>query len=70
VLADLVEINEGVLEALDQGGHAAEGGPLELLALVQALRILEQAHVVAGDGLNQVLGGRDLAEGNLEVVGI
>jgi hypothetical protein len=70
VLADLVEVHEGVLEALDEGGHATEGGPLELLALEERLAVLEQADIVAGDGLDQVLGGGELTEGDLEVVGI
>lgn len=70
VLADLVEVEQRVLQALGEGGHAAERGPLQLLALEQALGVLEQAHVVAGDGLDQVLCGGQLAQGDLEVVGI
>jgi hypothetical protein len=31
---------------------------------------LQEADVVAGDGLDEVLGGRDLAKSHLEMVGI
>ncbi|MCV5091074.1 hypothetical protein OFC13_31080, partial [Escherichia coli] len=50
--------------------HTTEGGSLQLLALVQTLRVLEETDVITRDGLDQVLGGRDLTKGNLEVVGI
>lgn len=70
MLANLVEVHEGVLESLEKGGHATEGSPLELLALEERLGIFQKAHVVAGDGLDEVLGGRQLAKGDLEVVGI
>lgn len=80
----------GVLEWI-RGRRTTQGGPLELLALEQALRILDgesarasdgvgshgpllvylqEADVVAGDGLDEVLGGRDLAKSHLEMVGI
>lgn len=70
MLANLVEIQQRVFKALDDGGHAAQAGLLELLALEERLAVLEEADVVAGDGLDQVLGGRQLAEGDAEVVGI
>lgn len=70
MLADLVEVHQRVLEALDEGSHATEGGTLELLALIQRLAILEKADIISGDGLDQVLGRRHLAEGDSEMVGI
>jgi hypothetical protein len=70
MLADLVEVQQRVLQALDDCGHATEAGTLQLLALEERLAILEQADVVAGDGLDEVLCRRELTEGNLEVVGI
>lgn len=70
MLADLVEVQERLLETLDEGGHATQGGALELLALEQALGVFQEADVVARDGLDQVLRGRDLAQGHLEMVGI
>lgn len=70
MLADLVEVGERVFQTLDEGGHTTEGGSLQLLALVQTLRVLEETDVITRDGLDQVLGGRDLTEGNLEMVGI
>lgn len=70
MLADLVEVEQRIFQALDDGGHAAEGSFLELLALEEGLAVLEQANVVPGYGLNQVLSRRHLAEGDAEVVGI
>jgi len=57
MLADLVEVHEGVLESLNEGGHATEGSLLELLALEKRLAVLEKTDIIAGDGLDQVLGG-------------
>ncbi|GKT59111.1 conserved hypothetical protein [Colletotrichum tofieldiae] len=69
-LSDLVKVHQGVLEALDERRHATKRGALQLLALEQRLAILEKANVVSGDGLDEVLGGGQLAEGDLEVVGV
>ena len=70
MLADLVEVGERVFETLDEGGHTTKGGSLQLLALVKRLRVLEETDVITRDGLDQVLSGRNLTEGNLEMVGI
>lgn len=70
MLAHLVKIQERVFEPLAEGGHATKRCPLELLALVQTLAILEEADIVSSNGLNQVLRGRDLAQSDVEVVGI
>jgi hypothetical protein len=70
MLSDLIKIQEGVLEALDKGSHATQGSLFQLLALEQRLSIFEKSHVIAGDRLNEMLGGRQLTKGNLEVVGI
>lgn len=70
MLAHLLEVEERVLQALADSGHATQGSALELLALEKRLAILQQTHVVARDSLDQVLGGGDLAQGNAEVVGI
>lgn len=67
MLANLLEVYEGVLQALADGCHAAQSGPLELLALEQTLTIFEEAHVIAGDGLNKPLGRGKLAESNAEM---
>lgn len=56
MLTDLVEVGEGVLQSLDQSGHATKGRSLELFTLEQTLRVLQQADVISGDGLNQMLG--------------
>ena len=70
VLANLLQVHERVLETAGDGGHTTEGGLLKLLALEQRLRILDQTDVIARNGFNQVLGGRNLTKGNTEVVGI
>ena len=67
MLADLVQVQQGLLELLDEGGHAAEAGALQLLALEERLGVLNEADVVAGDGLGEVLGGAQLAEGDAEL---
>lgn len=68
MLPDLLEVLEGALETAGDGGHAAEGGALELLALEERLSVLDETDIVTGDLLDQVLGGRELAEGDPEVV--
>lgn len=70
MLSDLVEIQKRVFKALDEGGHATKSGSLELLALKERLAILDQPNVVSRDSLDQVFGGRELTEGNAEMVGI
>ena len=70
MLPDLVEVEKRVLQTLADGGHATKSSALELLALEQTLTILDETHVISGDGLDQTLCGVTLAEGNAEVVGV
>jgi hypothetical protein len=70
MLANLVKVHEGIFESLNDCSHTTKSSPFELLALEQRLRILDEAHVVSRDGLNQVLGCRQLTESDLEMVGI
>ena len=70
MLPDLVEVEKRVLQTLADGGHATKSSALELLALKQTLTILDETHVISGDGLDQTLCGVTLAEGNAEVVGV
>lgn len=70
MLPDLIEVEQRIFQTLADGSHATEGSLLELLALEERLSILQQADVVAGDGLDQVLGRGELTEGDLEMVGI
>jgi hypothetical protein len=70
VLADLLQVDEGILQTASDGGHTTKGSTLKLLALEQRLRILDKTDVIARNGFNQVLGGRDLTKGDTEVVGI
>jgi len=48
MLTDTLQIDERVLQALGDGGHAAKSSPLELFALEKRLAILEQSDIVAG----------------------
>lgn len=70
LLADLVQVDQRILQFLADGRHTTQSGDLQLPALVQRLAVLEKTDIVSRDGLNQVLRGRNLTEGNLEVVGI
>jgi hypothetical protein len=70
MLANLVEIQKRVLQPLADSGHATKRSALQLLALEERLGILEQAHVISGDGLNKMFCGGQLTEGNTEVVRI
>ena len=70
MLADLLQVEQRILQATGDGGHAAEGGSLELLGLEERLGVLEQADVVATDRLDEMLGRRELTEGNAKMVGI
>jgi hypothetical protein len=64
MLSDLFEIDKWILEALANGRHSAQSCPLELLALEQTLAIFQQADIIAGNGLNERLGGGKLAKGD------
>lgn len=68
MLTDLVEVRQGVLQSLDQSGHATKRRSLELFALEQTLRVLQQPDVISRDGLDQVLGRRNLAKSHLEMI--
>ena len=61
-----VEIEERILQLLAHCRNSAQSCDFELLALVQALAIFEEADIVPGDGLDQVFGSTDLAQGHLE----
>lgn len=70
MLSDLVEVEQWVFQATANSGHATQSGTLQLLALEQRLGVFEQSHIVARYGLDEVLGGGQLTQGNSEMVGI
>jgi hypothetical protein len=70
MLPDLLEVDERVLQPLADSGHATKRSPLQLLTLEQGLSVLEQAHVVTRDCLNQRFCCGQLTKGNSEVVRI
>lgn len=47
MLADLVEVQQRILEALADGGHSTKSSLLELLALEERLAVLEEADVIS-----------------------
>lgn len=68
MLPDLLKILKALCLALHDGGHSAEGSPLELLAPVQRVSVLEETHIVLGDIVDEVESDVDLTEGQLVVV--
>ena len=70
MLPDLFEVDEWVLESTAYGSHSPKSGTLELLALVERGSVFEEADVVSRDGFYEMFGGRQLSEGDSEVVGI
>lgn len=67
MLSDLLKINKRILEPLADSCHATQAGALELFALEQTLAILDQAHVVAGNSLDERLCGVELTESDAEM---
>lgn len=55
MLANLVKVEQGILQPLQDGGHATQSSPLQLLALEQRLGVLEKTDIVAGDRFDEVL---------------
>jgi hypothetical protein len=70
MLAHLVEVEEGIFQSPADCRHSTKGRTLELFALEERLRILEQSHIISGHDLDQVLRSRELTEGYSEMVGI
>lgn len=70
VLADLFQVRERVLLALEDGDHATQGSALELLAAVQRVAEFEQTGIVFSDILDQVFCGRELGQGEFVVVSV
>mmetsp|Transcript_5471 Transcript_5471/g.9261 ORF Transcript_5471/g.9261 Transcript_5471/m.9261 type:complete len:659 (+) Transcript_5471:197-2173(+) len=70
VLSDLLEVAEGGLELLDERAHPSEGGPLELLAAVERVSVLEEPDVVGGHVVHNILGLVDVSKGQFVVISI
>jgi hypothetical protein len=68
VLANLLEVSEGILLTLHDGGHATEGSLLELLATVERVTELEETAVVLSDLNDEVTSGVELTERELVVI--
>lgn len=68
MLPDLLEICQGVLLPLHDGGHSTKSGPLELLASVQRITELEQSNVIFGDLRDEMTGSIELTKRELVVV--
>lgn len=70
MLPNLLEVDERVFQSFADCGHATKRSPLQLFALEERLSILEQAHVITRDCLNQGLGCGELTKSNPEVIRI
>ena len=70
MLADLIEVEEGIFQPSANCRHSPQSCALELLALEQRLCIFEEADIISGDDFDQMLRCRQLAEGYAEMVGI
>ena len=70
MLANLLQVDKRIFQATTDGGHATERSALQLLTLEQRMRIFDETDIIAGNGFDQVLGSRNLTEGDAEVVGV
>ena len=68
MLPHLLQVGQGGALPLHQRGHAPQGSPLELLAAVQAVAVLQQAHIVLADAVDQVAAHVELPQGKLVMV--
>ena len=68
MLSNLIEVEEGIFQSSANGGHSTQCSTFELLALEEGLRIFEKSDIIAGNNLNQMFCGRELAEGYSKVV--
>jgi hypothetical protein len=67
MLPNLLQVHQRILEALANGCHTSKGRSLQLFALEERLAIFDQAHVVAGNGLDERLRGIELAQSDAEM---
>lgn len=70
MLSHLLKVDQRIFQSSTYGSHTTESSALQLLALKQRLRIFQEANVVTGDGLDEVLCGGELTKSNSEVVRI
>lgn len=67
MLPDLFQIHKRILQSLANCCHPPQSRTFKLLALKQTLTILDKAHIVARNGLDQGFRSVQLPEGNTEV---
>ena len=67
---DLLQIRQAGLLPLEDGAHPAERRPLQALAPVERVAVLDHPDHVAGDGIAQRPGRVDLAQRQLVVIPI
>ena len=68
MLPHLFQVLEALVLPLHDGAHAAKGSALQLLAAIERVAELHQAHVVLRHVVHEVLGGVDLAQSQFVVV--
>mmetsp|Transcript_4667 Transcript_4667/g.9863 ORF Transcript_4667/g.9863 Transcript_4667/m.9863 type:complete len:282 (-) Transcript_4667:279-1124(-) len=70
VLPDFLEVREGRLLPLQHRAHPTQRRPLEALAPVQGISVLDHAYHIAGYGIAKTLGRVDLTERQLVVIAV
>mmetsp|Transcript_9318 Transcript_9318/g.19659 ORF Transcript_9318/g.19659 Transcript_9318/m.19659 type:complete len:220 (+) Transcript_9318:304-963(+) len=70
VLPDLLQITQTGLLPFQNGAHPTQRRPLETLAPVEAVAVLDHADHVAGHAVDELLGRVDLTQGELVVISI
>ena len=68
MLPHLLQVLQTLVLSPHDGGHPAQGRPLQLLAPVQGVSELEEPHIVLGHVVNQVTGRVDLTQSQLVMI--
>lgn len=68
MLADLFQVGERCLLALEDGTHATQSGTLEALASVRGVSVFDHADHIAGNGVDQRTSSVDLTQSKLVMV--
>lgn len=70
MLSHLFKVNERVPETSTDCSHSSQARSLELFALVERLRILDESHIVPCNRFNEGFGSVHLPKCDAKVVGV
>ena len=70
MLPHLLQVLKALVLSLHDGAHAAERSPFQLLTAIETVAEFQQADVVLGHVVDEVLGRVDLPQGQLVVVSV